>query len=170
MTRTKPTMLAIGSISTGTLRVEDILPAVLDALGDLRLTREERAVVMQARGELEQWEEFIDDPDEGAREDLETTLYVTLFDIADAHCPDYCYFGGHPGDGADIGVWPAWDSLSGDSSDPGYTGGPEGDGYVSDARDTAGPGHTHALEVNDHGNATLYRRVGTRWVECWSIV
>jgi hypothetical protein len=29
---------------------------------------------------------------------------------------------------------------------------------------------THWLHANDHGNATLYRRAGRRWIEVWAVV
>ena len=45
MTRAKPTTLDLGSVSTGTLRTEDLLPAVLTALDPrwIHLSRAERA-------------------------------------------------------------------------------------------------------------------------------
>ena len=183
MTRTKPITLEIGSLSTGSLRVEDILPAMLDALGDLRLSRAERQQVTKI---TQKWETRPDDiattpcpcPEcsgvenngDSAEWCLEYDLNETLFDIANAHCPDYCYFGSHPGDGADFGVWPCEEVL-----EPGPQGGYDGLVYRS-TRYCNGPDepvpleYTHFLAANDHGNATLYRRAGTRWIACWSIV
>ncbi len=180
--KTRPTTLELGTISSGTLRVEDVLPAMLRALKPLRLSRVERATVHTAHA---RWNASPSDLNAVYPPTAVTlagsTLSETwaemlgewlteLYDIASAHCPDYCSVGSTEGDGAEIGVWPDMDSLIGDSADPGYTGGPEGDGYVADSRETAGVGHTHAYEVNDHGNATLYRRAGRQWVECWSVV
>jgi len=182
MSRTKATTLEIGSISTGSLRVQDVLPAVLDALGDLRLSRYERGQVLKIQGHWDRAPDDLDNPcqcgrcsgvkgnGDSARWCLELDLNEILFDIVNAHCPDYCYFGSHPGDGADFGVWPCEEVL-----EPGPQGGYDGLVYRS-TRYCNGPGepvppeYTHFLAANDHGNATLYRRAGTRWVECWSIV
>ena len=73
------------------------------------------------------------------------------------------------GDGADFGVWPIRELFE-DTHQGGY------DGFIyrlaeGDAPNGAIPAdYTHALAVNDHGNATLYRRAGRRWLECWSVV
>ncbi len=49
---TKDTTLRIGSISTGTLRTEDLLPEFLWSAEHLRLTRAERITVRQIRARL----------------------------------------------------------------------------------------------------------------------
>ena len=105
-----------------------------------------------------------------------------LYDIADAHCPDYCTFGSHPGDGADLGVWPC-EELFHDTSPGGYDGhivhsdsAPNGRWNHSWRRqrlEDRGLDITHWLHhLNDHGIATMYRlagsRVQPRWIECWS--
>lgn len=43
--RNKPTVLAIGPVSEGTLRDEDLVEAFLDAADTIRLTRDERKMV-----------------------------------------------------------------------------------------------------------------------------
>lgn len=152
--RTKPTVLSIGSISTGTCRTEDIFPELLWELGRLRLSRRDRSQLCKLRREFDSLPEN-DETD--TREDILSELY----DLGQNYCPDFCYLGSHPGDGADVGVWPSEDIL--------ISG-----GYyrheVADSRETATREHAHALEVNDHGNATLWRRAGLRWVEVWSVV
>lgn len=143
--------LSIGSISTGTLRTEDLLDAFLSAAENLKLTRQERATV---RGVRKRYEEEQDSEEAGY--DLEE---VTT--ILENHAPDFCYFGTLEGDGANFGCWPSWDAID-------YAA---HDGTL--ARSSALPadgGVGHYLDVNDHGNATLYRRAGNRWVEVWSVV
>jgi hypothetical protein len=159
MRTTKPTTLDLGSVSCATMRPEDLIPVFLDLATSLRLSRSERRHVAEITRAAEQEEYYRSD--DAADEDL-----ATLFDVLEAHTPDYTYFGAHPGDGADYGVWPVQDLFL-DRHEGGY------DGYVSmTGRDAAKPDHTHALEFTDHGNATLYRRIGKRnqWKEVWSVV
>jgi hypothetical protein len=157
MARAKPTTLDLGSVSTGTLRTEDLLPAVLTALDPrwIHLSRGERATVQRIDREYR----AVGGDDDDADDDLQD-----LYDIADNHCPDYCTFGSHPGDGADIGVWPIEDLF--DDDHPGGF-----DGYIGRGETAPiDPELTHWIQVSDHGNATLYRRAGSRWIVCWSIV
>lgn len=159
--------LPIGSISTGTLRTEDLLPTLLDELSALRLTRTERATVRDIRKRMDAAEQV--EPEAGEREPVDyfetddaEDDYATLCDIANNHVPAYCYFGSHEGDGADMGVWPVADLFIGSNRHGGY------DGCIGHTRDQRT--YPYALEVNDHGNATLYRRAGRRWIEVWSVV
>ena len=153
----KPTTLPLGTISSGTLRLEDLIPALASALADLRLTRTERKIVNEALAY-----DFEQEPTDG---DLDRTeqddLYDELTRIAEAHCPDYTYFGSLEGDGAEIGVWPSVGEFD--------MGLPT---KVYDTADLADipSNQSHALHVNDHGNTTLYRRAGRRWIEVWAVV
>lgn len=159
MAKRRPSTLSLGSISHGTMREEDLIPDFIWECNRLRLSQSERATVRRI-ARVMHVDGYYDT--ESAADDC-----ASLFDILDAHCPDYCTFGAHPGDGCDYGVWPSEDVLEG------YC-----DNTVARISDTSelssvacGPGeYTHALHVNDHGNATLYRRAGNRWVECWSVV
>lgn len=162
----RPTTLAIGTISSGTLRLEDLIPALLNELEALRLTRAERGTVRQIRRCVDQ-EGYFDgamvetgslgqpadaDPDDD---------YAELTTIADNHCPDYCYVGSLEGDGAALGCWPIVpESTDEDVFRSVY--------YPTDR--VATTDRPYWLHVNDHGNATLYRRAGRRWLECWSVV
>jgi hypothetical protein len=81
----------LGSISTGTLRTEDLIPAfraALEATGN--------------QGTLALHETPVDERDELA------TLEIALQEA----CPPFVYFGAHPGDGADFGFWPDMESLN----------------------------------------------------------
>jgi hypothetical protein len=194
MKRTKPRTLALGSYSSGTMRPEDLIPAFISAAEDLRLTREDRRKLEEIRREYDKVSS--EDYDVDAVEAVEPDdLCTDLFDLLDCYTPDYCYFGAHPGDGADYGVWIVEDLLR-DTRDGSY------DGCVfrsemtpGEMRAAASNGHangimydsstrqhlnrqyshvrktySHWLHVNDHGNCTLYRRAGNRWIEVWSVV
>jgi hypothetical protein len=153
------------------MRVEDVLPAVVDALSDIRLSRQDRQTVTRIMRAFDACCGDVDavDPETGEsyQQGFETDLYETLWDLAQSYCPDYCHFGSHPGDGADVGVWPV-EELFVDSRQGSY------DGYVYRLDDQPNGEipveYTHALTVNDRGNATLYRRAGRRWVGVWSVV
>jgi len=75
----------LGSISTGTLRPEDLLPRFMGALEELTGTIEERY-------DEDNMDELIDDLNNA--------------------CPPFVYFGTLEGDGADFGFWPDMDSLN----------------------------------------------------------
>lgn len=96
---TKPALT--GSISTGTLRYEHVIPKMLDALRELSPAR--HGLVQDQHAEL------LDNLDPEVWDDGHVEDIVTLFDrIADeiaATLPEGWYFGTHPGDGADFGVW-----------------------------------------------------------------
>ena len=163
MRRTRPRTLELGSYSSGTMRSGDLIPAFLSAAEGLRLSRADRQTINRIRKASEATDEDSAYWEEDADEDLSE-----LFDLLDRYCPDYCSFGAHPGDGADYGVWVCEELLSATRQ-----GSYDGDVY----RVKSGGGlylipaeYGHALVVSDHGNATLYRRAGRRWVECWAIV
>lgn len=159
---TKQRTLDLGSYSHGTMREEDLIPSFLSIAEDLRMSKADRQTVRQIarRAQAEDYYES-----EDAAEDCQT-----LFDVLGNYCPDYCYFGAHPGDGSDYGVWVVEDLLQ-DTTQGSY------DGYVyrlsaDEELSEVDRSYTYALQVNDHGNATLYRRVGKRnqWREVWAIV
>lgn len=155
MKRQKPRTLPIGQISEATLRMEDLIPALLWDLKRLRLTRQERSIVNTVAAAAEQ-DEDREYWQETAHED-----YEDLCTIAEAHCPDYAYFGSTDGDGACIGVWP----IMPDENDEDVFRMSAGNEFSSV------PGvFGYVLSVTDHGNCTLYRRTGTRWIEVWAVV
>lgn len=151
---TRPRTLPLGSVSTGTMRHEDLIPAFLSVAEDLRLSREHRRDVTRLRHRFDELDH--DSLDLG--EDLDE-----LFSILENYCPDYCYFGSHPSDAACYGCWPCEDLMQDHSEVHGSADPPDikADGYT---------GQPYWLTINDHGNMTLHRRAGNRWVECWSVV
>jgi len=78
----------LGSVSTGTLRPQDLLPAFESAYEMVNPTGKLAA--------------FFEDIDE----------HLTLLeDEINNYCPPFVYFGAHEGDGADFGFWIAFDAL-----------------------------------------------------------
>ncbi len=105
------TDISIGSVSTDTLRPEDLIPRFLAVLDDIlvnRCTHPDRDEIDDAAGEVIQ---RIDDgsgyfASDRAADDLDW-LIETLGEFA----PPYCYFGTHIGDGADFGFWVNWNAI-----------------------------------------------------------
>jgi len=143
------------------MRPQDILPEVLWVVDRLRLTKLERVAVARIRRQ----HDALPDPDDWTGEQRDSVDYMLedIGDIADAHCPAYCYFGAHEGDGSDVGVWVDWDAIE------------DATRYEDIRKVEAGAtfsGTGYVLEVNDHGNAALWHRPGPRcrWREVWSVV
>ncbi len=149
MKRSKPNTLPFGSLSSGTMRAEDLIPTFASELDSLRLSRGHRKLVREA---------LAYDPDTCEPENADELLDA-LFEALDCYCPPYAYFGAHPGDGADYGVWVS-DSLE-----------DEFDGLVVSDTSEVPKGYTgEVLHVNDHGNMTLYSYSRGRSREVWSLV
>src|SRR5690349_17755964 len=88
----------LGSVSSGTMREEDLIPAFIWTAKHLKLTKSERA-------EIRRIEKATETDGYYGSEDAGFDLNETLFDILDNHALPYFYFGSHPGDGADYGYW-----------------------------------------------------------------
>jgi hypothetical protein len=104
------TTIRTGSISHGTMRDEDLIPAFIDELpaGDARVEYVRR------------WEQDCKNPDGSIRDRGECGhLLEDLFNALDAAAPAGHYFGSHPGDGSDYGFWPVEsdEDESGESGD-----------------------------------------------------
>lgn len=153
----KRTTLEIGSVSEGTLISSEIAKSLIWDLEHIHLSKENREAVRRLSKALGMLK---DNPELGG-EEAAADILTSLDRIAQEVCPDYCWFGASPGDGADIGVWPDPELLRHCAEDVHFG-----------ERAGAAKSDTHCLEVNDHGNATLFRRVGAtnRWVEVWAVV
>jgi len=151
--------LEIGSVSSGTLRTQDLLFAFYDELGHV-----DRKAAVAIRDEHEDlWDA---DPDEWTDEQQETAEWLvneTLFDALNERCAPFTYFSAHEGDGADFGVWISWDSIQDAEHDGTLLRLPAGDAWPRDLQQ----GVDYVLEVTDHGNCTLFDRLGR---ELWAIV
>jgi hypothetical protein len=92
---------SIGSISTGTLRPEDLLPAFSR---ELERHAPDHALVTAADDILNR---LPDDWDGGGASELINEIQ----DALQEHCPPFVTFGAHPGDGADFGFWPDMERI-----------------------------------------------------------
>ena len=127
----------LGSISTGTLRQQDLLEAFHSTIESLQAQQakdEGTPIVLADDGYMDGNEPYSD-------EEL-LTIYTEQLE---SFCPPFVYFGAHPGDGADSGFWPDMDSLGqalygSDFDTPGeFT--LDDDGVI--------------VQVSDHGNVTV---------------
>lgn len=145
----------IGSVSSGTMRNEDLIPDFASLLRELGCTDSRLT-------EIEQRIKTDDDGSYFDSEDADYDLNEFLFDALNKFAPPYFYFGAHPGDGADYGFWlcEEWQEQAADSDSP----------IVTDAGELPENYEGEWFQVSDHGNVTLYVRTGTEDEEVWSIV
>lgn len=146
---TRPNRL--GSVSSGTLRPRDLLRAFSDALKDIDGGRRYASLIREARTVYANSQRARD-----VLDDLEHAL--------GEYAPAYCYFGVHPGDGADFGYWPDWRAIELDRRD----------GTLSSGDDLPADGSSvgQYLHISDHGNAELYAwdSANHRWQSVWAVV
>lgn len=159
----------IGTISHGTLKLDDLAEAFLDEL--LRLvpeadtSREYGALVRDARA----IGETID-----ADSDVASSIIDDLSEALSEQAPPYCYFGTHEGDGSDFGFWVDFGAIA-DDEHAGYllrvddaSKIPERARVNDDGSLAEGP--EAYLVVNDHGNCTCYVFDGSRYTVRWDCV
>lgn len=154
--------LPLGTISEGTTLNRDLIPAILGVLGALRLAKNDRVTLNDLRREFNA---AIVAGDEDS--DL-CELYGQLEALACNYVPAYCRFGAHVDDGADIGVWIDWDAIN-DADKDGDLARIDGASGLDEIL-RGDTGIRYALDVNDHGNATLYRRTRGGWYQEWAVV
>lgn len=144
-----------GSVSSGTMRPEDLIPCFASELDSLlakqprRFKRKELRALIREANRIEDY-------------DSEESGYVLeeLFDALGQFAPSYAYFGSHPGDGADFGFWLIEDL---DSCFDGLR--------VSDTSEVPRAYRGEVLHINDHGNVTLYVSNGRgKLREVWGLV
>jgi hypothetical protein len=151
---------SIGSISSGTMREEDLIPSFLWELKQL-VSKTKYAKVISG------WKRSVinplDNDEELTPEWYENASYFlndVLFDALQECAPPFVYFSSHPGDGADYGFWPDMDSLN------------ESENVLKVEAGTTWPkevkSYDYVAEVSDHGNVTLYDRRTKK--ELWSCV
>jgi len=157
--------LKLGSISHGTMRPRDLLPALIDASKTVRLSDQDRRSVQEIERDFRSWWE-IEDWTNNQTHHAEMVI-EQLFDTLDNYVPAYTYLGSHEGDGSDYGVWIDWPAIEDSIHDGDINKGPH---YIN-AKYSKAP---YWLQVNDHGNSTLFRKIqrGSGWVwhEEWSVV
>ena len=138
------TEFQLGSISTGTLRTEDLLEAFANTLQQFNRTHPLLGEYLDIHAN-DAW-----DSDKAA--DL---LNEGFFNALQEICPPFVYFGTLEGDGADFGFWPDMDSLN-EALQPGRKFAeyqradmpfPKGESIL--------PGDGVIVHVSDHGNVTV---------------
>lgn len=141
----------LGSVITGTLRPQDLVPAFAGALEQLDGARRYEQLVAECRSETLDADGIAD-------------LVDDLTDALGVFAPSYCYFGAHQGDGADFGFWPDWDAINADRRDGSLASGEE----LPEDGSRVG----QYLHISDHGNTELYRwdARDRRWRSEWGIV
>jgi hypothetical protein len=159
--------VTLGTISHGTMRPEDLIPTFADELeriarGDAQQMKACAPLIAEARA--------IDwNAQQGMNDDPCCEVLADLEDALNGFAPDYCYFGAHPGDGADFGFWLSedWEQQARD----------DGVLFVDDLSEVPDDYQGMVAYVNDHGNATLYAYDGTNHAigkhaprEVWSVV
>jgi len=83
-----------------------------------------------------------------------------LMEVLQHYAPSYFYFGSQPGDGADYGYWLS-ESFRNDFEGL----------KVPDLSEIPNDYVGEVLEINDHGNMTLYLKSRNRkLIELWSLV
>lgn len=162
---------SFGSVSTGTLRPEDLLVAFADEL-DYQLGRqvtrfprkEYRKLIREARRHSANSVISVANADEvmlaiANYDETSEDIVNELIDALNEFAPPYAYFGAHSGDGADFGYWLtddlafAFDGLK-----------------VSDTCEVPRDYSGEVLHVNDHGNVTLYAARNGKLREIWAVV
>ena len=161
----------IGSISSGTMRPEDLIPAFCDCLDDIRQNYVycEVGKEAEARHHHERINDFLasieqsrnTNEDYYSSEDADYDL-EKLFDMLNEYSAPYFYFGSHPGDGADYGFWLP-ENFEQDFVDNGGL-------KVADTSEVPADYTGEVLHVSDHGNPTLYSAENGKLTEIWSLV
>lgn len=164
MSRATTRPASFGSISSGTMRDDDLLPAFADELEyqlerqSRRFARKEyRALIREARRALRHMEDGTVKQAEAAEESA-SEIISDLMDRLTDFAPPYAYFGAHPGDGADYGFWLVEDLDCFDGL------------RVEDTSEVPRGYRGEVLHVNDHGNMTLYAATSRGLREVWSLV
>lgn len=145
----------LGSVSEGTLRPEDLIPAYLDVLATYAAETHDRI-----RDEYSAVLAIIEEDDDDLGDDptgYEQAGYLMerLEDALSEIAGPYSYFGSSEGDGASIGFWPDIDQLEEDAR------------HEEDVLKITDAPPAYLMSVSDHGNVTLYA-VEVR--EIWSVV
>jgi hypothetical protein len=139
----------LGSIISGTMLPEDLIPAFVDEI--LRIDSE-NGVALEIQEKMNNDEDYFESED--AIYDLNESLFDELNDLCDI---PYSYFGSHPGDGADYGFWANVEQVSDDLRYGELKN-------VDDLEDDF-----LAVQINDHGNMTLMR-CHIEYEEVWGVV
>jgi len=155
MTTATTRKVQIGSISSGTLRTEDLLEAfaweLSYLLGDDMTRSQRNLLAASANVDLE--------ANQGEGDALVDELIDALSELA----PPLTYFGTLEGDGADFGFWPDHGAIE-------YNRGFRRNPVIVDDKEFL-PEDEVWMHVSDHGNVTVYEdHNGAPGAELWSAV
>lgn len=161
-----------GSISSGTLRDEDLIGAFSSELRSLaeragKFYGNVKALVADAGDVLDALSD--EDGEESywrtiRKEPMEPSEMVDeLTDALQEYAPPFGYFGASEGDGADFGFWPSWDQIREAVHSKELL-------QVNDLSEVPKGYNGMVLAVNDHGNTTLYEWKRGRGTEVWGVV
>lgn len=142
---------SFGSISSGTMRAEDLIPSFAWELRHLRgsLPRDLANDIRKCESAWAKDQSY----------EFECEVLEELADALQDFAPAYAYFGAHPGDGSDYGYWLS-ESMQEDF-----------DGLqVSDTSEVPKCFRGEVLHINDHGNMSLYVANSRGLREVWAIV
>ena len=132
----------LGSISTGTLRTEDLLPVFTATMRQFLTDNGHKSIYVE-RAETIIRNDFYD-------MELADELVGTLMDGIQGYCPPFVYFGTLPGDGADFGFWPDLEAIDESCGLKHHrrTHNPDtGEIVLED--------DSVIVQINDHGNVTV---------------
>ena len=137
----------VGSISHGTLKIDDLLEAFGWELQHIEgATAEHLALANEAR-QLAHAYTFADSDETEDEADRANDLVDKLTEALNELAPAYCYFSAHEGDGSDFGFWPSMEAI-------------EELPRVSDPSEVEKHLGEDCAFVNDHGNVTVYSANG----------
>ena len=136
----------IGSISTGTLKTEDLIEAFNHALTDMHHGYWLDINELMSEG-ADQAAMFNKQPTD---EQLQAWVLDRLMEELQAGCPPFVYFGTLPGDGADFGFWADLEAIDESCGLKHHrrTHNPDtGEIVLED--------DSVIVQINDHGNVTV---------------
>jgi hypothetical protein len=173
----------MGSVSSGTMRPEDLIPTFASELESLakrpgivsgKRRRDHLKLVREIDKHSHATNSTLHD-DYLASEDSDWDLDA-LVDALGEYAGPYFYFGSHPGDGADYGFWlsEGWDeefrTLDTIATQHGCAVDFGDKLKVADLAEIPAWFRGEAAVVNDHGNVTLYVKTCRTLRAIWSVV
>ncbi len=157
MAKRKHINYPMGSVSTCTMRPEDLIPSFVYEI-ETHLRRGDAikghyALIRGINARMRKGDYY----------DSEDSLYdlESLFDAMGEYSAPYFYFGAHPGDGSDYGYWLCEDFQE------------DFDGLtVSDTSEVPTTYRGEVLHINERGNVTLYVKTNSHgdMREIWGVV
>ena len=139
----------LGSISTGTLRTQDLLEAFLPYLNKENEHAQEAQAVLE-RIATDTWPPGIDNLEQYLTEFNTSELLDIIMDELQELCPPFVYFGTLEGDGADFGFWADFDAIDESCARKHHrcTHNPDTGEIVLEDESVI-------VQVSDHGNVTV---------------